>query len=137
MKKLMAGKLAKEAQIGFETIRYYERRGILPKPNKSASGYREYSEETVERIRLIKKMQRLGFSLIEIKRLLLDESISQEECKSVERKLKWKVSEIEKKIFELQEIKSNLSDILKTCQMNKKKKWCPLLHEVEHIENCN
>lgn len=135
MKKLMAGKLAKEAQIGFETIRYYERRGILPKPNKSASGYREYSEETVERIRLIKKMQRLGFSLVEIKRLFLNESIFQEECKSVERKLKGKISEIEKKIFELQEIKSNLSDILKTCQVNKKKECCPLLHEVEHIEN--
>lgn len=135
MKKLSAGELAKEAQIGFETIRYYEKRGILPKPNKSASGYREYSEQSVAQVKLIKKMQKLGFSLVEIKRLFLEENPYQKECQVVERKLKVKMGEIEKKISELLEIKAGLSEILKTCQKNMKKESCPLLHESNELEN--
>lgn len=135
MKKLSAGELAKQAQVGFETIRYYEKRGILPKPKKSTSGYREYSEKSVAQVKLIKKMQELGFSLSEIKRLFLEESRYQEECQIVERRLKGKIGQIDKKISKLQEIKEALSNILITCQKNVKKGSCPLLHESNELEN--
>lgn len=134
MKKLSAGELAKRTQVGFETIRYYEKRGILPQPNKSASGYREYSEQSVVQVKLIKKMQKLGFSLVEIKRLFLEENAYQKECQTVERKLKVKMGEIEKKISELKEINAGLSEILKACQKNMKKESCPLLHETNELE---
>jgi len=135
MKKLSAGELAKKAQIGFETIRYYEKRGILPRPNKSPSGYREYSEESIAQVMLIKKMKKLGFTLLEIKRLFLEENSYQKECPTVERKLKVKMGEIEKKISELQGIKTGLNKILKTCQKNMEKESCPLLHESKTLEN--
>ena len=67
---MTTGQLAKIAEVNIETVRYYERRGLIPKPRRRESGYREYPEETVERIRFIKHAKVLGFSLKEIGELL-------------------------------------------------------------------
>lgn len=66
MKTFTIGQLAKQAKVNIETIRYYERRGLLPEPQRRASGYREYSTDDVIRLRFIKRAQELGFTLKEI-----------------------------------------------------------------------
>jgi MerR family mercuric resistance operon transcriptional regulator len=70
MEILTIGQLAKQAGVNIETIRYYERQGLLPEPPRRASGYRQYSAEFVKRIQFIKRAQTLGFSLKEIAELL-------------------------------------------------------------------
>jgi MerR family mercuric resistance operon transcriptional regulator len=63
MQKLTIGQLAKQANVNLETIRYYERRGLIPEPPRSVSGYRQYSADDLQRTRFIKRAQALGFSL--------------------------------------------------------------------------
>jgi MerR family mercuric resistance operon transcriptional regulator len=70
MRHLKTGELAKRAGVNVETLRFYERKGLLPEPQRRASGYRDYPEESVTRIRFIKRAQGLGFSLDEIHELL-------------------------------------------------------------------
>ncbi|MFQ5798975.1 MAG: MerR family transcriptional regulator, partial [Bacteroidota bacterium] len=70
MKSLTIGQLAKATHVGVETVRYYERRGLLPKPPRRESGYRQFPVDAIRRIRFIKRAQNLGFSLREISRLL-------------------------------------------------------------------
>ena len=70
MSPLRSGELAKQAGVNVETLRVYERKGILPQPPRRASGYREYPPDAVDRIRFIKRAQELGFTLKEIKELL-------------------------------------------------------------------
>ena len=69
-KPLNIGTLAKQAEVNIQTIRYYERRGLLPEPERTASNYRVYAADTVRRVRFIKRAQDLGFTLSEIKELL-------------------------------------------------------------------
>lgn len=69
-KPLTIGRLAQEAGINLETVRYYERRGLLPKPPRTASGYRMFPPEAARRLRFIKLAQDLGFSLREVRELL-------------------------------------------------------------------
>jgi DNA-binding transcriptional MerR regulator len=66
MEQLKTGELAKRAGVNIETLRFYERKGLLPEPPQRESGYREYPEESITRIRFIKRAQELGFSLDEI-----------------------------------------------------------------------
>src|SRR5437879_12487138 len=70
MQSLTIGHLAKETGVNLETVRYYERRGLLPKPPRSASGYRLFPAEAARRLRFIRRAQELGFSLREIRELL-------------------------------------------------------------------
>ena len=70
METLTIGKVAKQADIGIETIRFYEREGLIEDPPRRASGYRQYPSDTVDRVRFIKRAKELGFSLKEIKELL-------------------------------------------------------------------
>jgi len=66
MEKMTTSQLARESNVNLETIRYYERRGLIPKPPRNASGYRQYSQEDIARTKFIKRAQALGFSLREI-----------------------------------------------------------------------
>lgn len=70
MKSLTIGRLAKEAGVNLETVRFYERRGLLPRPPRSSSGYRMFPAEAARRLRFIRRAQELGFSLKEIRELL-------------------------------------------------------------------
>ncbi len=70
MENLTIGKVAKRAQVNVETVRYYERRGLIPQPPRRESGYRRYSQDTVARIQFIKRAKELGFTLKEISELL-------------------------------------------------------------------
>ncbi len=134
MKKFTVGKLAKEAGVNVETVRYYERTGVLPKPERKASGYRLYSEEDVKRIRFIKHAQQLGFTLKEIQELLelrIDAGIS---CEEVRQQAEEKILNVEQKIANLQRIRQVLTQLVAACQSRKTTDNCPILAALETEE---
>lgn len=127
LKGLSAGKLAEAAAVNVETLRYYERRGLLPEPPRKESGYRVYPETAVERLRFIKGAQALGFTLEEIRDLLnlrVDEHGSR---KMVRQRAQEKVENIERKITALQAMKDTLNDLIAQCYEDGPIAECPIL----------
>ncbi|MEN8262859.1 MAG: heavy metal-responsive transcriptional regulator [Nitrospirota bacterium] len=104
METLTIGKLAKRANVNIETIRYYERRGLITKPHRRDSGYREYPDETEKRILFIKRAKDLGFSLNEIDDLLSLKIDPKTTCSDIKSKAEAKISDVENKIKDLQHI---------------------------------
>jgi len=102
---LTVGRLAREVGINLETVRFYEREGLLPKPPRSASGYRLYSTDTARRLKFIKRAQQLGFSLSEIRELLALRMSPQANNAEIRRRTESKIADIESKIKTLESMK--------------------------------
>jgi len=115
MKSYTSGELAKEVGVNMETVRYYERTGLLPKPPRNDSGYRQFPEEAVVRLRFTKNAQRLGFSLREIRELLSLRLIPDSACLDVKEKAEVKIAEIDKKIGELKTLREALKELSARC----------------------
>ncbi len=116
MSNLTIGHLAKKASVGVETIRFYERKGLIQQPPKpSSGGYRSYSSAEVERVRFIRSAQQLGFSLREIDELLSLEADPDADCQDVHAKAKHKLEEVEQKLKRLRAVRSALKSIITTC----------------------
>ena len=127
MKALKRGNLAKMAGVNIETIRYYEKQGILPEPDRSPSGYRQYDDETVNRIRFVKRAQKLGFSLSEIKQLLKLSEGEITDCDEVRDIALKKLEAIREKIINLQKLDSILSNLATQCDRQQTIKGCPII----------
>jgi len=108
------GKLAKAANVGVETIRFYEQKLLLKQPRKIGA-FRNYPLEYVERIKFIKRAQELGFTLKEISELLALKLTSKSKCSDVLLKTNKKISEIEKKIIDLKGMKDSLENLASCC----------------------
>ena len=109
MATLTIGQLGKRADVGVETVRFYERRGLLAEPDRRPSGYRQYDEEVVDRLRFIKRAKELGFTLNEIKDLLslrIDPSMT---CADVKNRAEEKIGDIQAKIRTLQRMKKGVA----------------------------
>lgn len=131
MSEMTSGQLAKAAHVNTETLRYYERRGLIPEPPRRESGYRTYPEESVERLNFIKGAQGLGFTLEEIKDLLelrVDESASSGE---VRRRAQTKVAQIDEKIRKLQQMRDALDHLIEQCRGEGPTSECPILEAME------
>ena len=123
---LTIGILAKRSCVSVETIRYYQRRHLLQKPSKPLGGYRQYSSETVTRVRFIKRAQVLGFTLEEITGLLgLDE---RKACLETREITAQKVALIEQKIADLSRMKKALSRLVRACDASSAGEPCPIIH---------
>lgn len=109
------GKLAKAAGVGVETVRFYERRGLIRKPPKRESGFRTYSDEEVTRIRFIRRAQELGFTLREVKELVELQSKKKVTGSQVKQKADRKIEEIRKKISDLQKMEKSLRTLSRMC----------------------
>lgn len=134
--ELTVGKLAKQAGVNLQTIRYYERRKLIPAPQRSSSGYRQYKFDMVRRVLFIKRAQELGFSLREIQELLNLRLTSRNTCSDVRQKAERKIEEIEKKIHSLKKMKGALSKLKAQCgelPETKNMMECPLLDALEHF----
>ncbi len=129
MKNLTTGQLAKETGVNIETIRYYERRGLIPEPPRRVSGYREFPPEYIERIRFIKRAQALGFTLKEISELLAVAD-GNPACKDIRKFAEDKVKDIEARIHDLQKIKSVLKDLIEKCLGKRKISECPIIESL-------
>ncbi len=110
--QLLIGHLAKLAGVKTDTIRFYERSGLLPKPERKVSGYRVYDESAVKRVRFIKKAQALGFSLDEIRRILSLSGQGAETCRCVISMAEATLAETEAKLKEMQRFADALSENL-------------------------
>lgn len=127
---LLRGQLAQEAGVNVETLRFYERRGLLPSPPRRPSGYREYPPEAVDLVRFIQRAQSLGFSLQEIRELLTLREVPRATCGDVVRLAEHKVAEIESKIHSLKSMKSALRKLLKDCTGRAPTTRCPIIESL-------
>lgn len=132
MKGMMVGKLAKAAGVNIETIRYYERRGLLPEPIRKDSGYRLYSQEDVRRLQFILRAKELGFSLREIEELLELRVDAKTNCDEVREQTEAKISVIEQKIADLERMQEVLVKLAAACRNKGATDECPILEALEN-----
>lgn len=114
MEKITISKLANMARVGVETVRFYQRKGLLREP-KPIGAFRIYSAEDAQRIIFIKRAQDLGFTLLEVKELLEFNSRPRMTCGAVKFKTEIKIKEIEDKIFDLNRMKDSLEKLACVC----------------------
>lgn len=124
---LSIGQVAKLAGVGIETIRFYEREGIIDEPPRRESGYRIYDREIVTRLQFIKRAQELGFSLKEISGLMALRVNPKENCAKVKRQAESKLEEIENKIRDLKRMQKVLTEVTVACDASKPISDCPIL----------
>ena len=134
---LRAGQVARQAGVNVETLRFYERKGILPEPPRRSSGYREYPPETVELIRFVKRAQQLGFSLREIHELLDLRKVPRRASRKVPRLVQQKLTEIEHKIRDLQAMHRALGELLCACEDRASSAACPIIESLNGCPVCN
>ncbi len=120
MDELTIGKLAKTSGVGVETVRFYERKGLLRRPAKRLSGFRRYEPNDAMRIRFIKRAQDLGFTLAEVKELLELNTNPSATCTDIRRKADRKVSEVEAKIKDLHRMRRSLKELAEACGDSRK-----------------
>ncbi len=134
MDTLSIGQVARKAGVGVETVRYYEREGLLEEPPRRASGYRQYSEQVVTRLHFIKRAQKLGFSLKEISELLLLRVDTQTSCEVVKQRTEAKIAEVEQKVVELQRMRQALLQVASLCTGRGPTGRCPMLEALNQQE---
>lgn len=131
MTGLKIGEVAERGGVNLETIRYYEREGILPKPPRLPSGYRMFPESAVSRVRFIKRAQELGFSLSEIKELLSLRIDHERDSGHVKELAQAKIADIEEKIRTLHRMKEVLTDLTDRCTGCGPTSECPILASID------
>ncbi len=127
-KSITIGQLARLAAVNVETIRYYQRIGLIAEPPKPDQGYRRYSHQVLDRVRFIKRAQELGFTLKEIAKLL---SLSEARCGDVQALAELKYDNIQAKIADLHRLASVLKDLLLQCQANPDNAGCPIIQSLQ------
>ena len=135
MEGLTRSQLAQRADVNLETIRFYEEKGLLPAAPRTASGYRKFSEEMIERLAFVKRAKTLGFSLDEIRELLHLQGEQTGVCVEVRDLLKTKLAALREKKTDLERLEAHLSDALSKCnqalkQQPKSTEACPTLRQM-------
>jgi MerR family mercuric resistance operon transcriptional regulator len=134
---LTIGRVAAEVGVSIQTIRYYERRGLLAAPGRTASGYRQYSGDAVSRLRFIRHAQELGFSLKEVGELLNLRVKHGRACDAVERSARQKIELVQRKIRGLQRVKQTLERLAAACETRRATDPCPILEALEEHGGTN
>jgi MerR family mercuric resistance operon transcriptional regulator len=137
MARLTIGELASRAGVNRETVRYYERRRLLPRPARSVTGYRIFSDDMVDRLRFIKHAQALGFTLDEIRELLSLRLGERSPCDEVRARAARKLSDVEEKIAALERIRSALGGLVAACEARRPTAPCPILKSLEMRDPIN
>jgi Hg(II)-responsive transcriptional regulator len=125
---LTVGRLAQAAGVNVETIRYYEKRGLIARPAQPASGYRKYGADDVARVQFIKSAQRIGFTLNEISELIRLEQDQHAHCSDLQERAEEKVRAVDQKIAELQRMRAELVKLAVTCPPDELLARCDLLN---------
>ena len=131
MDGMTIGQMARSAGASVETIRFYERQGLLQHPARSPSGYRKYPPEAVSRVRLIRQAKDLGFSLKEIKELLALRVMPGKSCRDVRSRAERKIVDIEQRIVALRRMKAALTKLAAACTGRGPTSECPILEALE------
>ena len=127
---LTIGKLASAAGVGVETIRFYEREGLVPTPPREPSGYRQYPINAVARVMFIRRAKELGFTLKEIAELLELRVDPDKSCSDVRRLAEAKIIDVKDKMADLARIKGALEQLAKACRGKGPTSECPILEAI-------
>jgi Hg(II)-responsive transcriptional regulator len=138
MNELTIGRLAKQAGIGIETVRFYERQGLIEPPRRTNSNYRIYPEEEVTRLRFIKRAKSLGFTLNEIKELLFIRHDPHATKADIKNRTLAKLEDVKRKISDLTRIKTALEHLASSCDGHGPLEECPILEalDADNYEHC-
>lgn len=128
---MRTSQVAEQAGVNVQTLRYYERRGLLPEPPREESGYRVYDADAVRRVRFIKRAQELGFGLGEAESLLALAAGGPESCEAARELADAKVAELDERIADLLAMRDSLHWLAATCVRPRAERECPLLHSLE------
>jgi MerR family transcriptional regulator, mercuric resistance operon regulatory protein len=128
---MRTSEVAAAAGVNAETLRYYERRGLLAEPVRGDSGYRAYGPHAVRVVRFVKEAQRLGFTLDEVTSLLELGAGGPESCDAVREMAGARLAELELKIRTLESMRHSLQRLVATCSRPRAQRDCPLLQSIE------
>lgn len=131
---LTIGQVAQQAGVNTQTLHYYERRGLLPKPPRSSANYRLYPEQTVRRVRFVKRAQALGFTLNEIEELLSLRARPRARCADIRQRAETKIADIDAKIRSLKSMRRALSKLMDQCSGQTPVSECPILDAMDREE---
>ena len=127
MSSMSIGQLAKSARVGVDTVRYYEKQGLMPRATRRPSGYRQYQSDDVRRLHFIRRAKELGFSLEEIGELLALRSQSARGVEKVKAVARQKLLQVENKLAELQRLRKVLAHLVEACPGHGTPEICPIL----------
>ncbi|MBI3264102.1 MAG: MerR family DNA-binding protein [Acidobacteria bacterium] len=134
MRALTIGQVARQAGVGVETVRFYERQGLLDAPPRRASGYRQYAPEMVARLQFIRRAKELGFALKEIRELLSLRVAPETTCGDIKQQAEAKMADIDAKLRDLQRMKMALAQLVDACSGSGPTSQCPILDALESHE---
>jgi MerR family copper efflux transcriptional regulator len=134
---LTIGRLAKAAGVGIPTVRFYERRGLLPRPQRRASGYRSFEPDAVQRIRFIRHAQELGFTLKEVEDLLDLRMDPNRSCADVRQRAMEKIADIDASVAGLASMRKVLDRLIETCPGDAPTTDCPILEALSEDNAAN
>jgi Hg(II)-responsive transcriptional regulator len=129
MRPLTIGKLAQQSGVGIDTVRFYEREGLLPKASRTQGGYRMYTPSDVDRLRFIRRAKALGFSLEEIAELLRL-NVARGSRASVKKLAERRLADLDRKLAELKAIRDALATLVRRCSGTGPVKGCPIIEDV-------
>ncbi len=132
---LTIGVVAKRVGVAIDTIRYYEREGLLPEPKRRASGYRSYGEGAIAQLRFIRRAKLLGFTLEEIRELLALSADRQHGVKAVKKRAQQRLAAIDERIGELQRVRDGLAQLVESCPGHGVPERCPILRALTDEED--
>jgi len=132
---LRIGEVANKSHVGVETVRFYEREGLIALPKRNVSGYRQYSESAIKQIQFIQHAKTLGFSLKEIRELIKLKSTRDARCKSIKSTAKAKIADIQEKIDALKRMKLALEPLVAQCKSSDPISDCPILNALDETAN--
>lgn len=128
---MRTAQVAEQAGVNPQTLRYYERRGLLPDPPRTATGYRSYGPDAVHTVRFVKRAQELGFSLTEVETLLHLADGGPRSCEAAQRLAGDRIADLDAKIAALTSMRASLQRLLDTCVRPRQERDCPLLDSLD------
>jgi MerR family mercuric resistance operon transcriptional regulator len=134
MDGLTIGKVARGAGLAIDTVRYYEREGLLNKPARTITGYRHYTPDAIARLRFIRQAKELGFSLSEIRELLALRVTPGKSCADVRAHAEHKIADVDRRIASLKRVRGALVKLASACSGKGPVSQCPILEALEHKE---
>jgi len=123
--------VAARAGVNAQTLRYYERRGLLAEPPRSPSGYRDYPDSAVRVVRFVKQAQALGFALAGVEQLLTLADGGPHSCEQARTLAQTQMAELDRKVADLQRMRASLGELVATCERPRAERSCPLLEAID------
>lgn len=120
------GQIAKRAGVSNDTIRLYERYGLIEEPPRAKNGYRQYSSDTVDQLVFIQRAKHMGFTLKEIQELLSIQHTSKQSCAEVRQKAQQKLQQIDEKLQELKQLEKVVKKLIRDCEKHRPDELCPI-----------